>query len=545
MEVVRTGSGRPGINRTDSDRIRHPGRRRFRWPAAAALLLAALFPVALLLGACNGTSEDPAGSAPQVITLVFVSATGSDADPGTPGLPMATLPAAIAAAAAQITAGYADVAEVLVSEGAYMVDSTAGTGTHVVLSEGVSLFGGYSPTNWLAVRDPVAHPTTIADLSGDAGTSSVPKSPLVAPAGITRATRVDGFQIYGSSSGTVGYSAGAYLAGSPTLSGNVIYAGTGTTAAYGVYVQNADPLLSGNDLHGSTSTNTYGIYVNLGAPRLAGNTIEGGAGTASSYGVYTFNASPELDGNTIDGGASTNNSAGVLNSNGNPQIVNNTISGGSGGASTSTAVSTYSTALGGPIIRNNVIDGGNANNSVGILIDAKSQPAFTPPDVQNNTISGGSAGTFSYAIQLKAGGYGTIENNIVFTAGGTNRYCVWELADNGGAGTLHNNDLFDCAQALYADYVGSGGNCPSDAFRNCYSLVSDLNDAARTTQGAVDTASGNVADTPVFVGASDWHLTVGTSTSISDGGLDLTAVVPTDKDGVTRTPPVSMGAYEY
>jgi hypothetical protein len=50
---------------------------------------------------------------------------------------------------------------------------------------------------------------------------------------------------------------------------------------------------------------------------------------------------------------------------------------------------------------------------------------------------------------------------------------------------------------------------------------------------------------PVYTSSTNYHLTVSSPSSVTNGGWNGEAVFTTDKDGVTRTVPWSMGAYEY
>ncbi len=86
--------------------------------------------------------------------------------------------------------------------------------------------------------------------------------------------------------------------------------------------------------------------------------------------------------------------------------------------------------------------------------------------------------------------------------------------------------------------------------------IIDIGDV-NTLTDIINGMGGNVSVDPVFVdidGAdddittmddNDWHLTGSTTTDISTGGLNLSADFTTDKDGVTRTDPWSMGCYEF
>ena len=60
-------------------------------------------------------------------------------------------------------------------------------------------------------------------------------------------------------------------------------------------------------------------------------------------------------------------------------------------------------------------------------------------------------------------------------------------------------------------------------------------------------ASGNVATDPFLDWAGDWNFTIDTPTTVTDGGLNLSALFTEDITGATRPAspdPWSMGAYE-
>ena len=483
----------------------------------------------LFLGACGGSSGDttespPAGDGPVVVVL-YVSTPGdggSDANPGTSDQPLTTLTAAVTEGAAVLSGGNADAVHVYVSLGTYNVDSDALDGTHVVLSEGVSLFGGY-PLDWSA-RDPLVHTTTIADGGTDTGNNVNPNRAVYAGSGITTATLVDGFIILG---GSGDYTTGMYLAGSPTVQNSTIDGGGGGVTSTGVYVNGAAPLLDGNTITAGTGGQNYGVQVqNGGTPTFTANDIQGGAGNLS-FALMTFNSAPIITGNTLDGGTATN-SRGLQNSNGAPLVVGNTIRGGNGGTQTVAVLNTN--ASGTATLRNNVILGGTATTTTrGISIEGGSHPI-----VQHNTIDGGTAGTVAYGVVLVGGSGGTLQNNIIFTTSAPSRYCLSENAATDEPEVFENNALSGCPTALYHD---DNGVTPVDA-----TAVSTTVTAGVTTDTLANL--GNVGNTPVFVGATDWHLHADTSAAVRKGGADLTTDVSTDKDGVARTSPVSMGAYE-
>ena len=55
-----------------------------------------------------------------------------------------------------------------------------------------------------------------------------------------------------------------------------------------------------------------------------------------------------------------------------------------------------------------------------------------------------------------------IANNVLFTRGGTNRYCYWEA--NRSPLSVQNNLMFDCPTAYIAHYVGVTGNCQGGTY---------------------------------------------------------------------------------
>ena len=134
----------------------------------------------------------------------------------------------------------------------------------------------------------------------------------------------------------------------------------------------------------------------------------------------------------------------------------------------------------------------------------------------------------------------TIENNIISALkGASERYCVHETDANSDPTALRNNVLFDCPTALYRDE----GNTA-------------ITDIAAVNMLMDTTSSGNVSTDPMLVdrdGAdddpttfvdNDWHLSGASPASVTGGGLDLSALFTIDADGVARSVPWSIGAYE-
>ncbi|MEE8554700.1 MAG: DUF1565 domain-containing protein, partial [bacterium] len=386
---------------------------------------------------------------------------GSDANPGTQALPFLTIQAAIAGA---VALGLIP-AEVHVAAGTYNVDS--GASTHIQLSNGRSLMGGYA-TDWSG-RDPDMNVTTIRDLATTPGTATDPNRAIEADSTIQATTVVDGFAIMGG--GGVYSSAVFANQGSPTLSDNVIDGGTGGTDSYGIFAAG----VSGTPIE----------------PAIIGNTIDGGSGGTNSYGIFDTFSESLIYNNVIDGGTGVTNSYGIYITRSEAKVRNNTIDGGSGGS-----------------------------ESNGIVHDG--------------------TGGISESVA---------ENNMVFTTGGTSRYCLVEFeATNSDFKSVKNNDLWDCPTAFYRDQGTTN--------------VQDLDTTSISTGLGTNTLEffGNISEPPMFVGGGDFHLTGSSPINTREGGLDQSGLAKgafsTDKDNVLRTTPPagaptnagaagwSMGAYE-
>lgn len=459
--------------------------------------------------------------------FVYVHPSGNPGATGTRSDPFDTLGEAITAA----DAGYTTAA-VLVAAGTYTVDSSSGTLSHVQLAEGISLYGGYSATDW-SVRDVAAHETSIVDSGTDSLLTSDPNRALEAAAGVTGETVVDGFTITGASGGS--YSAGVFVdAASPTVRHCTINGGAGSNKSYGVYTNNAEPTLSDNTIDGGTGgSESYGLYLFSNAshaPVVSGNDIDGGVSTITR-GVYMNFGAAVVRGNTIYGGSAASGSSGILDSNGAATIAGNDIDGGITSSTGVTTGITVTLASATPMIVNNTIFGGSPSGSysAGVQVENGGNPT-----VLHNTISGGtSTSPAANGIQIVgSGSTATVRNNIIFTDTPTGSHCLIEAVGVNFT-AVDNNALFDCDKALFRD--DNDGD------------VTDTATPISLSGGSGTLASfGNVAVDAVLQDAAggDYHLTAASPAGVTAGGLDLTVAVPEDKDGNPRTVPVSMGAYE-
>jgi len=309
-------------------------------------------------------AKDTSGNSLQTLNLMFnvvngivyVSPTGDDNNDGTKDSPRKTVRGGITRAVAM---GFTPRA-VLVAQGSYAIDSSAKPPAQVVLTEGISLYGGFSAD--FSQRDPENNITTIQDISTAAASSSLPNRAIEAGSGVTTATVVNGFTIQGGGGQN---SSGVFThdGGSPTLVDNTINGGRGTDFSYGILNVASSPSIQNNAIDGegrryglcfgifnitfsspSIRNNTinggvgeygdsYGIYNrDSSSPLIQNNTINGGGGTdGSSYGIYNlFSSSPWIQDNSIMAGGGSIASGGIRNESSSPSIINNIIVGGGG-----------------------------------------------------------------------------------------------------------------------------------------------------------------------------------------------------------------------
>jgi len=245
----------------------------------------------LLLSGCPAEETPPDPASPQTPGdeyFVFVDAVnGNDGAAGTKSDAVDDINEGIALAE---LAGK----DVCVAEGSYEVNYSSAN--HIVMVEGVSIYGGYRNTGGTWTRNISSYTTTITDVSIATG---VANQAIACGGGITTDTVIDGFRVNGGG-GT--HSAAVCIdSGSPTVTHNTLNGGSGTTWSYSVYVGNG------------------------GAPELMYNVINGGSGGASA-GIMTGGSDTYVAYNSISGGNSSSMSNGVCVSNdGHPEIAHNTI----------------------------------------------------------------------------------------------------------------------------------------------------------------------------------------------------------------------------
>jgi len=342
--------------------------------------------------------------------------------------------------------------------------------------------GGYEPAAW-SEWDPGAHETVLRDTNLDStGSSAISSVNRVgyAPIGITAATRVEGFTLIG---GGGDFNTVFWLAGAPIVRGNSIQAGVCPN-------------------HTAAGESSRGIVcTHDGTPRIEGNSITGGSGGHHAYAIEMSDAHPNVVGNVLYGGAGYSSSWGIsIQQDSEPLIADNLIHSGD---ATGMAFAIGCTLNANAHIYNNTIYA--IHRCLTIFSSA--------PDIRNNI------------FMVFAGGCGIAEENI----------CAPRV----------ENNLFSGCTVLYRD------DNATDVLSLDGAIVTTAADPDLTLAGL-----GNVSGDPALADAdglddnlatmmdNDWHLTAATALSVARGGQDLSAFFTDDRDGILRTVPWSMGAYE-
>lgn len=485
-----------------------------------------LDPISLNLGVLDG--------------VVYVDAeTGDDENPGTETEPKSSIQEAV-----DLADLYYEQAEVHVAEGVYNVNYSLGT--HLQMVEGVSILGGYSDDDW-AVRDASTQISQIIDK----GFIAAPDPDNVTDAyrcravdcgtSLTAATVFDGFTVEGGGgSVTIGLNCEA---SSPAITNCIIRGGTGDFSV-AVRIKDCSPYVSGNTMDGGSAADQALGIVTINSTSLIENNVITAGDSDACVGIYNYESSPTINSNIIDGGyANDRDSTGISCLTSSPLITNNRIN---GGFSYFSASGIYISSESDPTIRNNLIYGGDgslSSNTVvfGIIIED------SDADIQNNTIDGGDPETYgsssSMGIEIVRS-TPEIKNNIIFTSGGVLRYGIYEFGSGAHPVSFYNNDIFDCATALYSYWNGSD--------HDDYTNITDVNNPAW--------AMNNLSDDPLLVNRdgddgtsgtmddNDWHLQATSPFLVRTGGLDLSSSFTEDNEGTVRTgngtDGWSIGAYE-
>lgn len=229
------------------------------------------------------------------VNALYVSEAGQDSNPGTAAEPMRTIQWALNAAADD-----PDVEQIRVAEGSYEAD--VANDTTMVLLDGVSLYGGWSPD--FGDRDPQLWPSVLVDSSNQTPAATQEGNParvVEIPPGVGATTVFDGFRL---EVGQGQYATALYIGGDAIVSGNEFVRGTTSpsTVAYAVFIEGGSPQLLGNrvDLdYGDGIDSVHALRMNSGMPVLANNVITATGGSVSRYALWLTNTTPTILGNSV------------------------------------------------------------------------------------------------------------------------------------------------------------------------------------------------------------------------------------------------------
>ncbi len=428
---------------------------------------------------CDGQVDQNCGG----IGTFVSSDVGVDTNPGTQALPVKTIAQGIANA--KTIGGGADV---YVSDGHYT--------EKIDMVEGIDLLGGYECNSGSCTwaRDIAKYDSAIFDTDAEG---------VRAGDSITRATKIEGFRIMGTSGAGagIGRAAMTIAGGSPTVTANKIYGQDVTGGTYqsgrsiglAILQPVSDPkgaLVAGNEItSGASQNSTIGLLFDTATNPASGksvaevrnNEITAGNGQSSS-GVAGWTSGPGtlLENNDIAAGNSTAQGTswgvtvgGTIELNANRVNVGSTATGQNasnwcGGIASQSSTST---------ITNNVVFGLTAPRSAGVMLAEAEQPAGLVI-LNGNTIDAGGASvstgntTRSAALVSRIGSCGTcgfagvnghVRNNVLRGGKGSARFIVFEDAPSGK--TTHpqifeNNLLFfptpaAASDVLYGEWSGS------------------------------------------------------------------------------------------
>jgi hypothetical protein len=334
-------------------------------------------------GAISSTTTGSDSTIAISITDIFVSPLGNDlAGWGTSMYPFATVDHAMSIAAAGMN--------IRIAAGNYLT-------TQISLIEGVSLYGGYSPTNWS--RNIATNITTITDSSTVGGVPgpNIPKATIDAGAAITTATVLDGLVIQGSTN------PGMTIAGAINITG--------------------------------------------GSPVITACTLYGGFGTSMSYGIKISGGNPQITYSNIDGGSSASSVGVSINGSTTSMILSNTHINAGSGSSSNIALFVGNSA-GSPLIYNNVVTSGSSatNSSIALAVSQSSNPLIT-----NNTFSTGNCTGTASGVSLEFGAKARLLNNIFILPSGTFRYGIRENYAGDDPQEVRYN-IFYNATVIYHDF---------------------------------------------------------------------------------------------
>ena len=346
---------------------------------------------------------------------------------GTAGDPYQTIQQAIAAFTYPTNKG------IVVAGGTYTLTA------NLTLPRG-TFWGGYNGMPTFNTRNITTYVTTI----------NLATHEIQSGADSADGTDINGFTINGGTLSGSKTAAVKCTSGSKIIVSNNII--TAPVEGYAVHVQNASPSFTYNTLNGSAAGSTAAVIaLDKASPVIGHNTITAGNGTVRSAGIFCYNES-------------------------SPAITDNTITAGNSTAADGESAGIYIDWFCDPVITGNTITGGTASGadgaSYGIYNINSSSPVVT-----GNTINGGSGAAVSFAFYNSYGGRPVINDNMLFTAAGSERYGLFS-GPNGRFASLKRNNLYDCTTAFVWIYLGQKKLTTIDEVNETYVFFKDDNNVS-------------------------------------------------------------------
>lgn len=356
-----------------------------------------------------------------------------------------------------------------------IANGTYNLGTNAFnMSAKVSLMGGYSSD--FSSRDPWSNGTVLT--SGGNGCGPVDCT-LRFVGALDGNTGVDGLYVTGPG-GTD--SVAAYMQGGGSFHNVRIDPGTGSANREGIVVTSPPArttILEGVRIlpRDGAAQDGVGLRVENGTVRIHASVIQGSAALQRSLGMEINGGTGEIDSSFLFAREAGNSSYGLaINAAGNWRIGHNYM------RSASTA----------------------AAESIGLDIGANPS--------------------------------GPIYNNLIQAGGGTNRYCIRELAGLPAAVDLSTNNLWNCPDGFI--------RTSTQTFLSICGGTFGTNSGCATLYGGA-TSTGNLSVTPSFLDASsDFRFSVSNPCALSTGGLDPSSLSqPVLPDALSRARPGDDGDY--
>jgi len=455
-----------------------------------------------------------------------------------------------------VSNGYNNVAipgmtevKVATSVTAYNVDSAPAApavANHIILKAGINLTGGWNGT----FATQTTGSSIIKDLNSQGGGSpGLPNAAIVSGAGLTSATKVDGF--------TIQIGRGAWTAGIWITSGTSLTVSRNTFTSYadsatrmiGVYA-NGNGVINSNtfNLTNPTGSEYVAIQANAGANLgITGNTINPGNSVNNSYGIIANGFSSTnvtISGNTLIHGGSALNSYGIFLDDGSVAAVDNsngtgnTINGGSGSTASYGVFirDTVSVTPSVSTISSNIeINGGTGKLAYGIYVTgAKANPTISNNKTGIVGIDGGSSSTLggiTYGVMVTGGANASITGNIIkggtTTGTATNTMGVY-ISGTGSKATINSNNIFGTTTSTVAWSYGIAVDNGTGAPETATTITNNTINGGAGVGTSIGVQTNQKGSAPTIGGAGGGNTISGGSSAGSSYGIYIL-------DGATPT----------